>query len=281
MTSRIKFPNGLSLDLSGPPLVMAIINCTTDSFYAPSRAQAEQAVERALEAAAAGAAIIDFGGESTRPGSEYVDAEEELHRLIPVVKSFCRQSSVPVSVDTRKASVARAALDAGAIIINDISALQDDSEMAPLCAKAGVPVVLMHKKGIPATMQNQPYYNDVVTEVNQFLLDAAKHAETAGIEHDNIILDPGIGFGKRLEDNLDLLAHLADIGNGDYPILIGLSRKSFLGAITGRTPEERLAGTLAAHAAVYYRGAKIFRVHDVKETIDLISVLDAIEKRKG
>jgi len=281
MTSVIKLPNGQILDLRGMPLVMAIINCTDDSFYAPSRAQAELAVERALEAAEAGASIIDFGAESTRPGSAYVDADEELRRLLPVLKSFCRQSSVPVSVDTRKAVVARAALDEGAMIINDISALQDDVEMAPLCAKAQVPVVLMHKKGIPATMQHHPYYTDVVQEVNEFLLNAALHAEKAGIGHDKIILDPGIGFGKRLEDNLDLLAHLAEIGNGAYPLLIGLSRKSFIGAITGRDPEERLAGTLAAHAAVYYQGAKIFRVHDVKETLDLIKVLNAIEQRKG
>jgi dihydropteroate synthase len=281
MISQISLPNGQGLNLAGPPLVMAIVNCTEDSFYAPSRAQANQAVDRALEAAAAGAAIIDFGAESTRPGAEYVDEAEELRRLIPVVKDFCRQSSVPVSVDTRKANVARAALDAGAQIINDISALYDDPNMAPLCAQAKVPVILMHKKGIPATMQHQPYYDDVVKEVNEFLINAAKNAEQAGIEHDSIILDPGIGFGKRLEDNLDLLAHLADIGNRDYPILVGLSRKSFLGSITGRSPEDRLAGTLAAHAAVFYQGVKILRVHDVKETLDLIKVLNAIEQRKG
>lgn len=281
MTSSIELPNGQQLDLGGPPLVMAIINCTEDSFYAPSRAQAGAAVERALEAAAAGASIIDFGAESTRPGSAYVDEEEELRRLLPVLKGFCRQSSVPVSVDTRKAAVAQAALDEGAMIINDISALKDDPKMAPLCAKTKVPVVLMHKKGIPATMQDHPYYTDVVKEVNEFLIQAAVDAERAGIERGKIILDPGIGFGKRLEDNLNILAHLAELGNGEYPLLIGLSRKSFIGAITGKETEERLAGTLAAHAAVYYRGAKIFRVHDVKETIDLIKVLEAIEQKKG
>ncbi|WP_304221773.1 dihydropteroate synthase [Gracilinema caldarium] len=281
MISNIKLLNGSLLDLSGPPLVMAIVNCNEDSFYAPSRALAEQAVERALEAAAAGAAIIDFGAESTRPGSEYVDADTEIKRLIPVLRQFVKQSSVPVSVDTRKAAVARAALEEGALIINDISALQDDSEMAALCAARGAAVVLMHKKGIPATMQDQPYYDDVVAEVNTFLRDAAQRAEAAGIGMDKIILDPGIGFGKRLQDNLDLLAHLAEIGDGMYPLLVGVSRKSFIGAITGRAPEERLAGTLAAHAAAYYRGAKILRVHDVKETVDFIKVLKAIDQSKG
>ncbi|MFQ3547754.1 MAG: dihydropteroate synthase [Termitinemataceae bacterium] len=280
MTKELKLPNGRTLSLAGPPLVMAIVNCTTDSFYAPSRAMADAAVEQALAAVAAGADIIDFGAESTRPGSQYVSEEEELSRLIPVLESFCRQSSVPVSVDTRKASVARQALDAGAQIINDISALQDDPEMAALCAARSVPVVLMHKKGIPATMQDQPYYDDVVREVNTFLLEAAQRAEAAGVPHGNIIIDPGIGFGKRLEDNLDLLYNLNSLGAGRYPILVGLSRKSFIGALTGRAPEDRLAGTLGAHCVAILKGAKILRVHDVAETVDLVKVVHAIESRR-
>lgn len=281
MIRSMTLSTGAVLDFSGPPLIMAIINCNEDSFYAPSRALASVAVDRALEAAESGAAIIDFGAESTRPGSEYVDVEEELKRILPVVRDFCRQSSVPVSVDTRKAAVARAVLDAGALIINDISSLQDDPEMAGLCAESGAAVILMHRKGIPSTMQNHPYYHNVVEEVHSYLLSAAEKAEEKGITGDKIILDPGIGFGKRLEDNLDLLAHLAEIGGGVYPLLVGVSRKTFIGSITGRPVAERLAGTLATHAAVYFQGAKILRVHDVKETMDLIKVLDAITQRKG
>jgi dihydropteroate synthase len=238
-------------------------------------------VERALAAVEEGAAIIDFGGESTRPGAAYVPEEEEIRRLIPVIGAFRRQSRTPVSVDTRKAAVARAALDAGADIINDISALEDDPALGPVCAERGAPVVLMHKKGIPRDMQERPFYDDVAGELGAYLAAAALRAGNYGIPKEHIILDPGIGFGKGLEDNLTILAHLAKICGSDYPVLVGLSRKSFVGALTGRDLTGRLAGSLAAGAAALMEGADILRVHDVGETVDLVKVLYAIARYKN
>ncbi|MDR0877117.1 MAG: dihydropteroate synthase [Treponema sp.] len=270
---KLFLPGGAVLDLSGAPLVMGIVNCNDDSFFSPSRARNEAAVERALQLVEDGAGIIDFGGESTRPGASYVSAEEELERLIPVIEAFRKRSPVPVSVDTRKAAVARASLAAGADIINDISALEDDPFMAPLCAEKGAAVVLMHKKGTPENMQDKPWYTDAASEVHDYLLQAAARAEHAGIRSSRIILDPGIGFGKRLEDNLHILNRLAEICRSGYPVLVGLSRKTFIGELTGRPVPERLAGTLGANAYSLLKGAKIFRVHDVKETVDLVKVL--------
>lgn len=278
-TGRIDLPGGRFLDLSAAPLVMAIVNCTDDSFYAPSRADRETAIARALAAEAAGAAVVDVGGESTRPGAAYVDAGLEAERVVPVVEGIRRRSPVPISVDTRKASVARAALDAGADIVNDVAALRDDPLLAALCAERGAAVVLMHKKGIPADMQDAPWYQDVVGEVKAFLLEAAAAAEAAGVRRSSIILDPGIGFGKRLEDNLDLLARLDEIAAEGYPVLVGLSRKSFVGAITGRPPEGRLAGTLAATAAAALAGAAVLRVHDAEESVDLARMVAALRGR--
>jgi dihydropteroate synthase len=277
MTGPIKLPGGGTLDW-GLPLVMAIVNCTEDSFYPGSRnAGPEEAVNRALAAAEAGADIIDFGGESTRPGAAYVSADEERRRLIPVIRAFRGQKQTPVSVDTRKAAAARAALEAGADLINDISALEDDPALGPLCAEWGAPVVLMHKKGIPADMQDKPYYQDVVGEVRSYLAAAAGRALAAGIPPEHIILDPGIGFGKRREDNLALLARLGEIRSLGYPVLIGLSRKTIIGDLTGREVTGRLAGTLAANAFCLMNGAGIIRVHDVAEAVDLVKVISAIK----
>jgi dihydropteroate synthase len=257
---------------------MAIINCNGDSFYAPSRALGEEAVEKALAAEKEGAAIVDFGAESSRPGADYISEEEELKRLIPVISAFRKRSSLPVSVDTRKAAVARVAIDAGADIINDISALKDDPQIAAVCAEKGAAVVLMHKKGVPLTMQENPFYSNVAEEISAFLKDAAKRALSAGIFPEKIILDPGIGFGKGLRDNLQIIRLLAEICGKDYPILVGLSRKSFIGEITGRGSEDRLAGTLAANSAAIDAGADIIRVHDVKEHVDLAQVLFSITR---
>jgi dihydropteroate synthase len=278
MRPPMRLPSGSVLDFSGPCLVMAIINCNDDSFYAPSRAMDEKAVEQALKAEKAGANIIDFGGESTRPGSAYISEEEELRRVIPVIEAFRKQSDLPISVDTRKAGVARAALDAGADIVNDISALEDDPLMAPLCAEKGAVVVLMHKKGQPPNMQASPWYGDVIGEVAESLKRAVQHALEGGIGEDRIILDPGIGFGKRKEDNLALINRLAEIRVKDYPLLMALSRKTFIGDITGKDAAGRLAGTLAANAAAIMRGADIIRVHDVEESADLVKVLCAIKR---
>jgi dihydropteroate synthase len=277
----LALPSGALLDLTGAPQVMAVVNCTDDSFYAPSRAQAEAAVERALQAVVDGASLVDFGGESSRPGAAYVDAAEEMERIVPVVAAFRRRSAAAISVDTRKAAVARAALDSGADIINDISALGDDPDLASLCAERGAPVVLMHKQGVPATMQAAPVYGDVLAEVASFLTAAADNAIRAGIPAERIILDPGIGFGKRLEDNLDLIARLEEIVALGYPVLVGLSRKSFIGMVTGRDAGERLPGTLAANAAAILGGAKIIRVHDVRPNVDAVKVLYALEQRRG
>jgi len=279
---RLALPRDRFLDLSGPALVMAVVNCTPDSFFSGSRARdVGDAVARALAAEEAGAAVVDLGGESTRPGAAYVDAEEELSRVLPVVEGIRARSRVPISVDTRKALVARAVLEAGADIVNDISALEDDAELGPLCARAGAAVVLMHKKGIPDSMQDAPYYDDVVAEVRGYLEAAAARAESFGIARDRIAIDPGIGFGKRLEDNLDILAGLAEIGRSGYPVLVGLSRKAFVGALTGRPVDGRLPGTLAANAAAVWGGARILRAHDVAETVDAAKILAAVAARKG
>jgi dihydropteroate synthase len=284
-SGAVLFPSGTALDFSGPALVMAIINCNGDSFYAPSRALGEEAVEKALSAEKEGAAIVDFGAESSRPGALYINEEEELERLIPVISSFRKRSSLPVSADTRRSSVAAAAIDAGADIINDISALSDDPRMALVCAEKGAAVVLMHKKGEPLTMQENPSYLNLAEEINAFFKDSIKQAITAGIPHDKIILDPGIGFGKGFNDNLQIIRLLAKICGKDYPILVGLSRKSFIGEITSRhgvarDAEDRLAGTLAANAAAILAGADIIRVHDVKEHVDLAKVLFSITREQ-
>jgi dihydropteroate synthase len=273
LTGRMEQPGGAHLDFSGPTLIMAIVNCNEDSFYAASRALGEKAVEKALTAEKEGAAIIDFGSESSRPGSCYISEEEELRRLIPVISAFRKRSSLPVSADTRKALVAGAAIDAGADIINDISALSDDPQMAFVCAEKGAAVVLTHKKGAPLTMQEKPSYENLAEEISAFFKDAMERALAAGLPPEKIILDPGIGFGKSLEDNLQIIRLLAEICGKDYPVLVGLSRKNFIGEITGRDVEDRLAGTLAANGAAILAGADIIRVHDVKEHIDLARVL--------
>ncbi|MDR2194762.1 MAG: dihydropteroate synthase, partial [Treponema sp.] len=239
-------------------LVMAIINCNNDSFFTHSRAATVKiAVEKALRAEKDGADIIDVGGESTRPGAPYIDEEEELERVIPVIQGIRQWTSIPLSVDTRKATVAVAALEAGANIINDISALEDDPDMGRVCAEYGAVVVLMHKKGSPKIMQHEPFYRNVVAEVVSYLRDAAQRALDAGIVRENIVLDPGIGFGKRLEDNTALIRRLATICALGYPVLVGLSRKTFIGELTGKDVPDRLAGTLAANAVAVIAGADI------------------------
>jgi dihydropteroate synthase len=272
----MKLPSGASLDFTGPALVMAVVNCNDDSFYAPSRALGNDAVEKALAAEGEGASIVDFGAESSRPGAGYIGAEQELARLLPVIEAFRKRSRLPISVDTRKAVVADAVLDAGADIINDISALLDDPAMAQTCAVHGAAVILMHKKGVPLTMQENPLYKDLAGELRSWFKSAVERAAGAGITPGKIILDPGIGFGKSVNDNLEILKSLVEIFGKDYPVLIGLSRKSFIGEITGRPEEERLAGTLAANAAAIIWGARIIRVHDVKEHSDLAKILFAL-----
>lgn len=269
----VTLPYSADLILTEKPLIMAILNRTEDSFYAGSRVSELAALEKAMQAVEDGADILDIGGESTRPGALPVPYEQEFERVIPLLKAIRKESSIPISIDTRKSGIASAALDEGADIINDISALEDDPDMAAVCASKNAAVVLMHKKGTPVDMQENPFYDDVVAEVSLYLNQAAERALQAGIPAERIILDPGIGFGKRLQDNIDLLAHLAEIAASGYPVLVGLSRKSFIGTLTGRDPEGRLAGTIAANAMAILGACRILRVHDVQECADLIHVM--------
>jgi len=256
---------------------MGIINCTPDSFYSSSRRMGiDAALKQAVAMVKDGADILDIGGESTRPGSDYVSEQEELDRVIPVIEVLRKSLDIELSVDTRKSTVARAALDAGADIINDISALRDDPSMAALAAERGCPVVLMHRQGHPDTMQNHPVYESVVDEVLTFLLDRAGKAEDAGILRENIIIDPGIGFGKKLQDNLAILRHISRFAEQGYALLVGLSRKSFIGQILDVEPHDRLIGTLTANCLCAAGGADILRVHDVRETVQMISMLREI-----
>jgi dihydropteroate synthase len=274
--------------LYGPrkrPLVMGIINATPDSFFAGSRARGTEALQKALRQILDGADILDIGGESTRPGSQYVSDEEEIERIVPLIKRIRRESQIPISIDTRKSAVARAALEAGANVVNDISALRDDPELGRLVADAGVPVVLMHMNGTPETMQKDPSYHDVVQEVRDFLQERIDYAQSLGIPCENIIIDPGIGFGKGHIHNLLLLRHLDRLVEMGFPVLMGHSRKSFIGRILAGTeaeagpippPDQRLFGSLAVVADSYYRGARLFRVHDVRETRELLDVCHGI-----
>jgi dihydropteroate synthase len=259
---------------------MGIVNVTTDSFYAASRAvEPEAAVDRALALVAAGADIVDLGGESSRPGAGTTSLEEELARVVPVVRKLRPLTSAVLSVDTRKAEVAERALDAGADMINDISALEGDPRMADVVARAGAGLVVMHMKGTPATMQEDPRYRDVIDEVRGHLGRAVGRAEAAGVATDHIFVDPGIGFGKSLEHNLVLLNRLPALYELQKPILVGTSRKSYLGRLLDRPPaEERLMATAASVACAVLRGADAVRVHDVAEMRDVARVALAVRR---
>jgi dihydropteroate synthase len=264
--------------LKKPFAVMGIVNVTPDSFFDGGRSfSPESAVDHGMSLVGDGADILDIGGESTRPGAPPVPCDEECRRVLPVIRELARKTGVPLSVDTTKAAVAQAALDAGACWINDISAGRFDPAMPAVVARNKCPVILMHSRKTPATMQQEPHYNDVLAEVKSELRAAVHSFRTAGAATDSIILDPGIGFAKRLEDNLALLGHLEDIVALGHPVCVGASRKSFIGRVTGAEAGDRLAGSLAAVAASFYGGATLFRVHDVKETVDMLKVLAAIQ----
>lgn len=264
-----------TLDLS-TPIVMGILNVTPDSFsdggkYADLRA----AVDRAQEMVTAGAALIDVGGESTRPGAALVSEEEELRRVLPVIEALAAAIPVPISVDTSKPAVIIAAVRAGVSMVNDVRALQEPGALAAV-ASSDTAVCLMHMQGTPQTMQANPNYEDVVVEVAAFLKQRAQACNAAGIPLDRLLLDPGIGFGKRLEHNLALLASLPALRAVGLPLLIGVSRKGMLGALTGRQVDERIAAGLAVAASSVLAGAHILRVHDVAETVDVIKVAAAL-----
>lgn len=256
---------------------MGIVNVTPDSFSDGGEFFGhERAIEHGMELAAAGADMLDIGGESTRPGAEEVPLEEEMRRVMTVVEGLA--GVAPVSIDTTKAEVARAAIEAGAVMVNDVTALRGDPDMAGVCAEAGVEVVIMHMLGTPRTMQDDPRYGDVVDEVQEFLAVRAGVAEAAGIAREKLWIDPGIGFGKTVEHNLELLAATARFARMKMPVLVGPSRKGFIGRLSGDTPaSRRLGGTIAACLAAQAGGASMVRVHDVSEVVQAIRVASAIE----
>ena len=269
------------LDFSAGCIVMGVLNVTPDSFSDGGKfLDTNKAIEHGLKMAADGAAIIDIGGESTRPGSASVSTEEQIRRVVPVIEAIAKKAGVPISIDTTNCDVAKAALDAGAAMINDITALSD-KRMGELAAERNVPVVLMHIQGTPATMQIEPTYKDIVGEVLHFLLGRAKLAEQFGIAKNMIFIDPGIGFGKTTEHNLLLLRGIDRFVDSGYRICIGTSRKSFIGKITGKEkPAERIFGTAATVALCAAAGVSIVRVHDVAEMVDVVKIINAVKNIK-
>lgn len=268
---------GRTISIQGRPLIMGIVNITPDSFsdggrYFSSRA----ATAHAINLVAQGADLLDLGAESTRPGSAPVGEQEEIDRLLPVLNEVVKQTTVPISVDTMKSRVARLALDAGASIINDVTAMRFDPDMAAVVAASGAGIVLMHMQGMPATMQLSPSYDNVVSDVREFLSERIEAAENEGIVKSRIMLDPGFGFGKLQMHNLELLNQLAVFSQLGCPVLVGLSRKAFLGKMLDRPVTEREWGTAAAVALAVDRGAAIIRVHDVAGMRDVVRVAAAV-----
>ncbi len=272
----LEWPLG-RLDFSGGCLVMGILNVTPDSFSDGGKfLDADSAVEHGLRMAAEGAAILDVGPESSRPGSQRVSAEEQIRRVVPVIERLASKVGIPISIDTYLPDVAEAAIEAGAAIINDITGMADP-RMRDLAAQRGAAVVLMHMLGTPETMQSDPQYEDVTAEVLLFLLERATRVEQAGVPRERIVLDPGIGFGKTTEHNLQLLRDIKRFVESGYPILVGTSRKRFLGQITGRErPTDRIFGTAATVALCAAAGVNIIRVHDVAAMSDVVRVINAI-----
>lgn len=271
-----------SLDFSDKTGIMGILNVTPDSFSDAGLFFDESAaVKRAFQIVEEGADIIDIGGESTRPGSEPLPLEEELRRTIPVIATLAKEISVPISIDTYKAAVAKRALDAGASLVNDISGLRFDPEMPAVVSEYKVPVVIMHIKGSPKNMQKNPVYEALIPEVLDYLREGIATAERAGVSQDRIVIDPGIGFGKTFEQNLEIIQNLNIFTLLEKPVLIGPSRKAFIGKILGdAAPGERLEGTAAALAIAIMNGANIVRVHDVKEMRKVAKVADAVKRMR-
>jgi dihydropteroate synthase len=260
--------------------LMGVVNVTPDSFSDGGRfLSPERAVEHGRTLAAEGADILDVGGESTRPGAEAVSASEELERVGPVLTAL-RGVGATISIDTSKRAVAEAALDGGAEIVNDVTALRGDPELAGLCADRGCGVILMHMLGTPRTMQEAPSYDDVVDDVKAFLAQRLRFALDAGIEEERIWIDPGIGFGKTLEHNLEMLRRLGELRELGRPICIGTSRKSFIGKITGRDVDDRIGGTIASNVLALAGGAEVFRVHDVRAVREALQVAEAVLGRR-
>lgn len=276
---RVVRDRGGVLEAGRKTLIMGILNVTPDSFYdGGSIGSVEEAVEKGIRMVQYGAEIVDVGGESTRPGADAVSAEVELERVLPVVRGLARRG-VLVSIDTSKAAVARRALEAGARWVNDVTAL-GDPDMGRAVAEAGAGLVLMHAKGSPKTMQQNPSYDDIMGELSRFLRERSLRAVREGVSRESILIDPGIGFGKRVEDNFEILRRLEEFRSLGFPLLVGPSRKSFIGAtLDGRPASGRLFGTLGAVAACVLYGADVVRVHDVAEAADACRVADRIKGR--
>ena len=271
----------MTLDLGTAPVLMGIVNVTPDSFSDGGLyLDPERAIARGRELVAAGADLLDVGGESTRPGAAAVSAADELERVTPVVEALAADAGPDVSIDTSKAAVAAAALDLGAAIVNDVTALRADPDLAGLCAERRCTVVLMHMLGDPRTMQDDPRYDDVVDDVRAFLAERIEAAVAAGIDEDRIWIDPGIGFGKTVDHNLELLTRLGEFGELGRPIVVGASRKRFLGSITGREVGDRIGATIASNVIALERGARVFRVHDVGEARQALDVAAVILGRR-
>lgn len=266
------------LPYSGKTYVMGVLNVTPDSFYDKGKFfDQKKAVKHALDMERDGADIIDVGGESTRPGAADVNLDEELRRVVPVIRAISKKVKAAISIDTRKAKVADAALEAGASIVNDVSALREDPGMAGVVAKHRAKIILMHMKGKPKDMQYSPKYIDAVKEVAESLKGSIALAKRAGIKDDKIIIDPGIGFGKTVKHNLEILRALRRFKELGYPLCVGVSRKSFIGKIVGsEDPKDRLAGSLAAAAVAAMNGANIIRAHDVGPTCQALKIVDSI-----
>lgn len=266
-----------TLDLSRP-VVMGVLNVTPDSFSDGGRFKhLDRAIAHALQMTEEGAAIIDVGGESTRPGADAVDDEEEIRRVIPIVEALAKRISLPISVDTGKATVISAALQAGASLINDVRALREPGAF-DAATRSNAAICVMHMQGEPRSMQHEPHYGDVVMEVRAFLQERVDACLRAGVARDRLLVDPGIGFGKRLEHNLALLASIPAFVELGVPVLIGVSRKSMFGTLLGRAVHERLSGGLAVAAAAALAGASVLRVHDVRETVDAVKTASALRE---
>jgi dihydropteroate synthase len=266
-----------SLELGGRTLVMGVLNVTPDSFADGGRFfLRERAVEHGLDMARDGADIVDVGGESTRPFSEPISPRMEMDRVIPVVEALASGLDIPISIDTTKAEVARAAVAAGASMINDVSALRFDEGLAGVAAESGAALLLMHMKGKPRDMQKHPHYEDLIGEITAFLEAAVGRAVSAGVERDRILIDPGIGFGKTVDHNLRIIRDLAGFSRLGLPLVLGCSRKAFIGRILDKEPDDRDPGTIAAVAAGVLNGAHIVRVHNVPMTVDAVRIVDAV-----
>ena len=271
---------GRSWELGAFPKIMGIVNVTPDSFSDGGQfAAADAAVAHALELVEEGADILDIGGESTRPGAAPVALDEELNRVLPVIEKVARRTDVPISIDTTKAEVARQAIDLGAQIVNDISGLRFDPEMATVCRLNRCGIVCMHILGTPQTMQDNPQYRDVVGEISGYFSERLTALEQAGIERNRVVLDPGVGFGKTAGHSLEILSHIADFRRLGRPVLIGHSRKGFLKSLLGRPVEERSSGTIGVSVAVAMQHADILRVHDVRAVRDALTAWDIIRQQ--